>query len=363
MPSSSPQGDSAPAPSATRIVPSAVPARTLYVDTVGATVRRKRERLVVQRSTDEGRETLAAHPIADLDTVVLVGRATHCTTPVLRFCVHNDVAVVLLTRHGRLTACIEGPAPERVDVRRAQYAASSDPSQCQSYARAWVGAKLHNMTRRLTRWAGRSPTSDPDAALESLTTFQRRLPQIDTMEALRGLEGAAARAYFGAWPALIQRTEPAFAFEKRSRRPPGDAVNALLGFTYALLQKDVHAACAIAGLDPTLGLFHRPRRGVPAAVLDLMEPFRPAMADPVVLGLLNRQTVSPDHFEPHDGGTYLNKEGRTAVYRAYGRRRMETVTPPQYDRSLPYVRVLELQARRLAKALSGDASFSAFRLS
>ena len=89
----------------------------------------------------------------------------------------------------------------------------------------------------------------------------------------RGLEGAATRAYFKVWPALIQRDEPAFRFDTRERRPPGDAVNALLGFTYALLQKDVRAGCAAAGLDPSLGLLHSPRPNAPAAVLDLMEPF------------------------------------------------------------------------------------------
>jgi CRISPR/Cas system-associated endonuclease Cas1 len=123
MPASSPQGDSGPTPDETRIVPSAGPARTLYADTV----RRQRERLLVQQSrqsSGEGRETLAAHPVVDLDAVVLVGRGAHVTTPALRFCLRRDLRVLLLSRHGKLQGFLADPDPGRVDVRRVQYAAT-----------------------------------------------------------------------------------------------------------------------------------------------------------------------------------------------------------------------------------------------
>lgn len=362
MPASSPHGDSVPSPDDTRIVPSATPARTLYVDTVGATVRRKSERLLVQQSTDEGRETLAAHPACDLDAIVLVGRGTHVTTPALRFCLQRDLRVLLLSRHGKLQGAVVDPDPGKVDVRRAQYAATQRTEERIPYAQAWVGAKLHNMQRRLYRRACRSTGPALETALSTFDALERRHMRTSSLDALRGLEGAATRAYFQAWPALIQRSEPAFAFDGRDRRPPGDAVNALLGFTYALLQKDVRAACATAGLDPSLGLLHAPRPNLPGTVLDLMEPFRPALADSVVLSLLNRSAVGPSDFEERNGGVYLNKQGRIAVYEAYGQRRTDTVTPPDYDRPLPYVRVLELQARRLARALTEDEDFPAFRL-
>jgi CRISPR-associated protein Cas1 len=366
MPASPPRGDHAPDPSDTQIVPSAAPARTLYVDTVGATVRRKRERLLVQKSrqsSGEGRETLAAHPACDLDAVALVGRGTHCTTPALRFCLQRDLTVLLLSRHGKIQGYLAEPDPGRVDVRRAQYAATRRAERQVPYARAWVGAKLHNMQRRLYRRACRTSGCPAlETALQTFDTLERRHMRADSLDVLRGLEGAAARAYFKAWPALIQSEDPTFHFRGRDRRPPGDAVNALLGFTYALLQKDVRAACAAAGLDPSLGLLHEPRPNVPAAVLDLMEPFRPALADSVVLSLLNRGAITPKHFEARDGGVYLNKTGRIAVYEAYGHRRVCTVTPPDYDRTLPYVRVLELQARRLARTLTDEADFTAFRI-
>jgi CRISPR-associated protein Cas1 len=186
---------------------------------------------------------------------------------------------------------------------------------------------------------------------------------VDSRESLLGLEGAATRAYFSAWPALLSRSEPSLQFMGRTRRPPQDAVNALLSFTYSLLQKDVHAACIIAGLDPYLGVLHVPRRTLPAMVLDLMEAFRPVVADSVVLALLNRGAFQSRHAEPRDEGVYLTEAGRKLVYKAYGRRRSDTITLPGMGRSLPYYRAYELQARRMAAALEGKATdYQAFRM-
>jgi CRISPR-associated protein Cas1 len=118
----------------------------------------------------------------------------------------------------------------------------------------------------------------------------------------------------------------------------------------------------IAGLDPYLGLLHRPRPRMPSAVLDVMEAFRPVVADSVVLALVNRRGIGAEHFEERDGGVYLTESGRKRVYQAYGRRRCDTVTPPGHDQALPYYRVFELQARRLARALCDPTSeYRAFR--
>ena len=340
---------------------SARSSRTLYVDTTGAVVRKQRGRLVIELSTDDGRQTLRSVPALEVDTLVLVGYV-HCTTPTLRFCLRQDIEVVLLSRHGKAKGRLIPPDTGKVQVRMAQYALQRDAAQRLQLGRRFVAAKLHNMARRLRRRTYERPHPDVGAALHSITRLERRLPHMKDADELNGLEGAATRAYFTAWPALILREEPTFHFERRTRRPPQDAVNALLGFTYSLLQKDMHAACLIAGLDPRLGLLHRPRPGCPAAVLDLMEAFRPLVADSVVLALINRHTVAPSQFEERDGGIYLNEAGRKHVYRAYGRRRAETVTPPGMSQSLPYYRVFEVQARRLARALTEEQPYQAFIL-
>ena len=357
MPSSSPTPSS---PESIR--PSAGVCRTLYVDTIGAVVRRRQSHFVVDRHTDNGTERITSVPTAEVDAVALVGRV-HCTMPALRLCLREGIPVVFLSRYGKVKGYLAPPHPTaHVAIRRAQHAAQHDTERRGAVARSIVGAKLHNMAHRLQRTQRRRPSNEVAMAIENIDRLACRVFRADTLDVLLGLEGAATNAYFSAWPDLIQRPEPALQFTRRTRRPSRSAVDALLGFTYSLLQKDVHAACVIAGLDPSLGLLHESRPYAPSAVLDLMEAFRPVVADSVVLALLNRGTVQPDHFETRDGGVFLKKEGRIRVYRAYGRRRADAVTVPGSETSLPYYRVFEHQARQLARALTGHAeTYRAFR--
>jgi CRISPR-associated protein Cas1 len=277
-------------------------------------------------------------------------------------CLREEISVVLLSAYGKVKGRLTPPRSSQVDVRIAQYAAQQDPDRRLVYGRRFAGAKLANMHRRLVRWARRHRASTAEDAAENLQYLRGNLATASSLDEVRGLEGAATRAYYGTWTSLIQRSDPALQFPRRSRRPPEDAVNALLSFTYSLLQKDVHAACVIAGLDPHVGLLHASRPNTPAAVLDLMEAFRPAVVDSTVLALLNRRAFNADHVEERDGGVYLNEEGRKVAFKAYGRRRADTVTPPEYDTALPYYRVFELQARRLAQSLTDGADYCSFKL-
>lgn len=352
-----------PPSSSDRIRPSTGPEKTLYVDTTGAVVRREHNHFVVDHHTEEGTERACTMPLPEVDTIALVGNV-HCTTDALRLCLQEDVQVVLLSYYGQVKGRLRGSHPADVNVRLAQYAAQTEPARRQALARQFVGAKLHNMRRRLRRTARRRPTEGLSEATRALHRYVRKLSAADSLDAIIGVEGIATKAYFSAWPDLITRREPELQFTSRTRRPPESAVDALLGFTYSLLQNDVEAGCIIAGLDSHLGLLHRPRPHAPSAVLDLMEAFRPAVADSVVLGLLNRGRIDPDDFEARDGGIYLTKSGRKKVYRAYGQRRADTISPPGREQPLPYYRAMELQARRLARALTEeDASYSPFRLS
>jgi len=345
-------------PSST-VRPDAGPRRTLYVDTCGAVVRKEHRHFVVDQHTDEGTSRLRSVPLPTIDTLALVGRV-HCTMPALRLALRSEVQVVLLSRYGTVKGRLRPADAPAVDVRMAQYAAHTERATRCALACRFVGAKLHNMERRLRRSDVDDDAVDP--AIRAIARLSKRVGTTDTVDALVGLEGSATRAYFNAWPVLIKREKPVFQFSRRTRRPPEDAVNALLGFVYSLLEKDVHAACIIAGLDPYLGLLHTPRPRTPSAVLDLMEAFRPVVADSVVLSLVNRRRVDSTHFEQRDGGVYLTEEGRKRVYEAYGKRRSDTVTPPGRDQALPYYRVFELQARRLARTLEESRTdYTAFR--
>lgn len=336
--------------------------RTLYVDVPGAVVRKRKKHFLVQAHTDDGPKRLATVPLHEIDTIALVGRV-HCTMPALRLCLRQGIQVVLLSRYGKVKGRLTPADPANVDIRLAQYAAQHNGDQRLDLARSFIGAKLHNMAHRVRRRTRRQPSATLDAALRSIRGFEKRLTAAQTPEELLGLEGAATRAYFSAWPDLLLSPDPALQFTKRTRRPPQDAVNALISFTYSLLQKDVQAACVIAGLDTQLGLLHRPRLNTPSAVLDLMEAFRPVVADSVTLALVNRGTIQPEHFEPTNGGIYLTEAGRKIVYKAYGQRRGDEVTLPGMERALPYYRAFEAQARRLARVLDDPSlRYQAFRV-
>ena len=188
-----------------------------------------------------------------------------------------------------------------------------------------------------------------------------RADECNSMETLLGLEGNAARLYFGAFSGLLkgeidEDLPPMFRFDfaGRNRRPPRDAVNALLSLGYSLLVKDLTVSCYAAGFDPMLGFYHQPRFGRPALALDLMEPFRPLIVDSAVITAINTKMVSSRDFISAAGGVALTSEGRKAFYRAYELRMDMLVTHPIFGYRVSYRRLLELQVRMLAKLFDGD---------
>lgn len=355
------RGDAVPAPSEIRVAPSAPSGRTLYVDSEEAALCNKQKRLAVRHPADG--EMLRAHPPRDLDAALLVGQSTSCTTPALRLCTRRGVTVARLSVQGTLLGYLTSPRPGRVDVRRAQFFASTTAAEARPVAQSLVEAALQNRHRRLRRRV--CPSSPPplQSAVRRLEALQQKRSQVRTRAALRRLNEAAAQAYFTAWPALLRRNEPAFQIEGQSWRHTGGPVSALLDFTGALLRKDVRAACRAAGLDPDRGLLHEPGGEVPALVRDLMGPFRPALVHEVALALLNRGALDPAHFETSGDEPCLTRAGRAAVYEVYGRRREQPVTPPGREATVPCGRAVELQARRLARALTRrEIDFTASRL-
>lgn len=168
-----------------------------------------------------------------------------------------------------------------------------------------------------------------------------------------GLEGMATREYFRAFSMLV-KPELDFHFSHRNRRPPQDPVNALLSYAYTLLAKDMMSAIQVVGFDPYVGFLHHPVYGRPALALDLMEEFRPVIADSAVLLAINRRVVGISDFEFNLGGCFLNNHGRKKFYKCYEERRRQEITHPVFDYHLSYLRVFELQARFLGKVLQGE---------
>lgn len=198
-----------------------------------------------------------------------------------------------------------------------------------------------------------------------LEQLARKAEQAEALEALLGLEGSAARAYFGAFSGMLKGdagVHEHFDMNGRNRRPPRDPINALLSFAYALLAKDFAVVLGMVGLDAMLGFYHQPRFGRPALALDLMEEFRPLIADSVVLGAINNGVFTGDDFVRGAGSVALKPAARKRFLLAYERRMDQLVTHPVFGYRISYRRVLEVQARLLGRVLLGElAVYPEFR--
>ncbi len=239
------------------------------------------------------------------------------------------------------------------ELRLHQYRVATDPEKALGIARRLVAAKLLNC-RTLLR---RNHTNPPTNVLAELRRLADDTSRAATAEVLLGIEGLGARAYFGAFAGMIsedRRMLAGFDFESRNRRPPRDPVNALLSLAYSILAKDFTVTLLAVGLDPFLGFLHRPRFGRAALALDLMEEFRPLIADSVVLQLINNGEVDPGSFVRRGGAVALTDAGRKKFLLAYERRMNHLIRHPIFGYRISYRRVLEVQARLLARHLSSE---------
>ena len=239
---------------------------------------------------------------------------------------------------------------------------TADESTALPVAMAIVAAKAANqrgVIRRSLRDHGpgmqESDRSRLDEAARHLSDSARLALSSPSMDVLRGLEGDAANAYFSAFPSLIRNKDPEFAFSRRSRRPPRDAVNAILSFLYVLLAQDCRAAAESHGLDPQMGFLHRDRPGRLSLALDLMEEFRAPVADRLCLSLINRRQIPPSGFRLEEtGGVFLTDDSRTIVLKAWQERKRTPLRHAFFDETVPLGLIPQLQAQLLARHLRGD---------
>jgi CRISPR-associated protein Cas1 len=327
---------------------------TLYVVTQGASVRR--DHLTVQVVVEK--QVRLAVPIHHLDSVALFGNV-YASPGLMRLCADSGVAISFLSESGRLLSRVDAPASGNVLLRRTQFRWADEPWRCAGVARSIVAGKLQNSRNLLLRAGRESELPDDQAALqraaEQLADTIQALPQAETTETVRGHEGNGARVYFGAFTSMVRQGRDTFRLDQRSRRPPMDPVNALLSFCYSLLLQDCVAAAAVAGLDPSVGFLHEDRPGRPGLALDLMEEFRPLVADRLVLALINRQQVKADGFTRREGGSVqMDDATRRTLLTACQQRKRETVPHSYLEQKVPLGRLPFLQARILARHLRGD---------
>lgn len=341
-----------------RLVPARNDAAPVYVQEQGCVVGKSGETLQIKRKG----ELLAEAKLFETSQVCLFGNI-QISTQSLHSLFEWEIPVCFFSYGGYFQGIATGLPGKNIDLRRAQFARASHADACLQVARCFVEGKIRNC-RTLLR---RNAKKDVEAALDELERHADWAARATSVESLLGIEGNAARTYFGCFASMMKEPEdPArqlrFDFATRNRRPPRDPVSAVLSFLYAMLAKELTVTALAVGLDPYLGFYHRPRFGRPSLALDLMEEFRPLVADSVALSLINQGELNARSFLERGDACSLTPEGRRTTIDAYERRMDSLVSHPVFGYSVSYRRVLEIQTRMLSRALTGEiANYPTFR--
>jgi CRISPR-associated exonuclease Cas4/CRISPR-associated protein Cas1 len=321
------------------------------VQTAGARVTKSGETLVVE--TEEGKTEA---PLGEVSELVLHGPVS-LTTPALGALLREEVPVTWASSGGWVLGHTVSTGHRNVATRIAQYRAAFDERRALAFARGLTAAKIRNARVFLRRNAKSGDEAEREAALEALARLADRALHAPSEAELLGFEGEAAARYFRLFATMFgeaARGFPAFAFDKRTRRPPADPVNAMLSLGYALLTRTWLTVLSAVGFDPYLGFYHRPRFGRPALALDMMEPFRPILADSTVIQVVNNGEVKADGFLAAGTAVNLKPHAKRAFIAAYERRLDQEVTHPLFGYRVAMRRLLEVQARLLVRHLAGE---------
>lgn len=330
-----------------------MPSLVLTSDTLS--VRLQSRRLEVLRHNHTKRDAVTTRtevPLFDLDRVVIIGQPS-VTIPVLTELMDLGIPCFFLTAHGRWRGALCPDRNLNAARRIRQYEQATEPAFGLLVARRLVYAKIRNSRRVLQRLAANrelTDTPEHEAVCDELKQLTQCASEAETLGELRGFEGLAAARYFRRLGAFFPESAP---FHERSRRPPRDAANALLSWTYTLLLGEVEGAIRCHGLDAAVGVLHEDTLNTPSLALDLIEPLRPAIADLLVLGILNHSILRPEHFEYHaeDGGTYLTEEARKPFFIAYEQAMTRRFVPEKGGEHTDFRQVIGTQVCVYLRAL------------
>jgi CRISPR-associated protein Cas1 len=322
---------------------------TVYITTEGAFLGKTDERLTVRID----QKNILDVPLIKVDGVVVLGRATVSPALVIEL-LERKIPLTYLSFTGKFLGTLSPELTKNIFVRQAQWRAKDNETQSLHIASACVRGKLKNALKSLQRWERDRPTAKLTSAIDQVKQALKTLEVAQSIESVRGAEGAGSAAYFSGFSQAITTTE--FSFDQRNRRPPKDPVNAMLSLGYALLRHDIQSALNIVGFDPYAGFLHTDRYGRPSLALDLMEEFRPLIIDPIVLTCINRKMVSLEDFskEPISEAVYLTDAGRQTFLKAYEQKKQSDFKHPVMGRKCNYREAFEIQARLLAKYLLGE---------
>jgi len=326
---------------------------TMYVTEQGARVEKEYRRFLITKED----QVLMAVPAARVSHIVLVGQVG-VTTPALLSLLREGVGLSLISRAGQMRGRLMPLTGKNIPLRRKQYERALDGDFCLEVSRAVVHGKLCNCRALARRWSRTRPEV-PRELVERIDAAIDRVATATNRAMLRGIEGEGTRNYFAVWRKALK---PGLGFERRTRRPPRDPVNALLSLGYTLLTENLMTACEVVGMDPYDGIFHADKYGRPALALDLMEEFRPIIVDSMVLNLVNRGMLTTNDFTPDtavegsadETGIYLKKKALGTFFRQYTARLNTQVIHPDAGRKLTYQQWFEVQARTLRRTIEGE---------
>ena len=327
---------------------------TLYVMTQDSYLRKEGETILVR----VGDETSLRVPVLAISSIVCFGDVL-LSPSLMGHCVKNGVTISFLSFYGRFLARVMGPTSGNVLLRREQYRISEDKERSATIARTIIAAKIANCRTVLLRALRDHGEAVASEDIEGVCAALKRsvvesLAETD-LERLRGIEGEAARAYYSVFNELIRAQKADFTFADRNRRPPLDRVNCLLSFVYVMVYHDMRSALETMGLDPAVGFLHRDRPGRMSLALDIMEEFRPFVADRLVLSLINLKQVDAKCFEvAGSGAVLLNDKGRKIVVAEYQKRKQDSITHPFIGEEMHLGIAMHSQALLLARHIRGD---------
>lgn len=333
-----------------RLLPARDDALPVYVIGHGNTVRKKGDLLEIwSREGKDGKEGRASEArLREISQINLFG-GVDISTPALVDLMQRGIPVLYFTRGGWFHGMSAGHTHKNVELRMKQFAWAADRKKSLSIARCVIHGKIRNCRTQIRRNDHESSAE----ALERLDRLSKESKKASSIEKLLGIEGAAAEVYFGCLGNLL-KGDQGFTFQSRNRRPPKDPVNAVLSYLYAVLAKDMFVALLAVGFDPYLGFYHQPKYGRPALALDMMEEFRPVIADSTAINLFNTRELSEKDFIKTGLGVSFTSKGKRKIIGGFERRMDEETTHPLFGYTVSYRRIIEVQARLLSRVLSGE---------
>ncbi len=327
---------------------------TLFITTQGTYLSKEGETVAVKIE----QKTKMRIPIHTIGGIVCFGVVT-CSPFLMGFCAENDVSISFLTKNGRFLAMVKGPASGNVLLRRNQFRMADCMKTSAFVAGFILTGKLANcravLERSLRDHKDKLNQEAVQKVSKRLSIYIQKELNHENLDSLRGVEGDAAHQYFSVFNELIFTLSKNFVFAGRNRRPPVDRVNCLLSFIYTLLMHDVRSALEAVGLDSAVGFLHKDRPGRPSLALDMMEEFRPFLADRLVLSLINRNQIRDEGFSIKEtGAVVMDDETRKIVLTAYQKRKQDILTHPFLNEKMEVGNLFFYQALLLARYIRGD---------